>query len=193
MDSVSENMIYGPSEQGNAVEILTSLNTSSESIYRVIFFSKCAPPKWINDWKATAILANGIAIVFGKTAIEVYLEYQIGQESGLYNMPQKYVVCVVKNCQESSVSMFLFSQAKIYHLSEKHKQQNIKILLKKKYTAVLLWTKIRGDYICFSFNFIQPTFEVFKVGISFQSFNTHGKKSILGRFFKYPWIPICNI
>ena len=94
---------------------------------------------------------------------------------------------------ELSVSMFLFSKAKKYHLPEKHKQQNIKILLKKKYTAVLLWTKIRGDYICFSFNFIQPTFEVFKVGISFQSFNTHGKKSILGRFFKYPWIPICNI
>ena len=37
MDSVSENMINGPSEQGNAVETLTSLNTSSESIYRVIF------------------------------------------------------------------------------------------------------------------------------------------------------------
>ena len=50
-------------------------------------------------------------MVFGETAIEVYLEYQIGQESGLYNMPQKYMVCVVKNCQESSVSMFLFSQA----------------------------------------------------------------------------------
>ena len=83
-------------------------------------------------------------MVFGETAIEVYLEYQIGQESGLYNMPQKYMVCVVKNCQESSVSMFLFS----------------------------------GDYICFSFNFIQPTFEVFKVGISFQSFNNHGRENI---------------
>ena len=82
---------------------------------------------------------------------------------------------------ELSVSMFLFSQAKKYHLSEKHKQQIIKILLKKKYTAVLLWTKIRGDYICFSFNFIQPTFEVFKVGISFQSFNTHGRVAGLGR------------
>ena len=71
-------------------------------------------------------------MVFGKTAIEVYLEYQIGQESGLYNMPQKHMVCVVKNCQESSVSMFLFSQAKIYHLSEKHKQQKKKDSSKKE-------------------------------------------------------------
>ena len=103
-------------------------------------------------------------------------------------MPQKYMVCVVKNCQESSVSMFLFSQAKIYHLSEKHKQQNIKILLKKKYTAVLLWTKIRGDYICFSFNFIQPTL---------RSLQSRNKFSISWHSYIPPWSwptsDLCNV